>query len=128
MLINFYCAIIKQSIDRNPLIGKQQWIKFYVGMFVITPLICLRIVQYYIYIYIYICIYIYIYLNLFIEHSGEHWLEQNIFYFRSPHHKHFGKVQHLVYSALWWHQLFPTRWPEPQWRVLGRTKHVSVEI
>ena len=34
-----------------------------------------------IYIYIYICIYIYIIyaLNLFIEHSGEHWWEQNIF-------------------------------------------------
>ena len=33
---NFYCAIIKQSIDCNPLIGKQQWIRFYVGMFVPT--------------------------------------------------------------------------------------------
>ena len=36
MLINFYCSIIKQSIDCNLLIGKQQWIRFYVGMFVIT--------------------------------------------------------------------------------------------
>ena len=26
MLINFYCAIIKQSIDCNALIGKEQWI------------------------------------------------------------------------------------------------------
>ena len=36
----------KQSIDCNPLIGKQQWIKFYVGMFVITSLICLKILKY----------------------------------------------------------------------------------
>ena len=46
MVINFYGAIIKQSIDCNPLIGKQQWIRFYVGMFVITSLICLKIVKY----------------------------------------------------------------------------------
>ena len=46
MLISFYCAIIKQSIDCNLLIGKQQWIQFYVGMFVITSLICLNIVKY----------------------------------------------------------------------------------
>ena len=38
MLINFYCASIKQSIDFNPLIGKEQRIRFYVGMFVITSL------------------------------------------------------------------------------------------
>ena len=115
-------------------------------------------------------------LNLFIEHSGKHWWEQNIFcsfttprafwqssapsalsslvtsivlysltwatlmspgkdetrvcgYIRSEfihwalwrtlmrteyflfvqHHKHFGKAQHLVLWALWWHQLFSTR-------------------
>ena len=44
MLINFYCSIIKQSIDCNPLIGKQQWIRFYIGMFVIT--FALTIVKY----------------------------------------------------------------------------------
>ena len=43
---NFYCAIIKQSIDCNPLIGKQQWIRFYVGMFVTTSLIWLKILKY----------------------------------------------------------------------------------
>ena len=46
MLIDFYCAIIKQSIDHNPLIGKQQWIRFYAGMFVTTSLICMKIVKY----------------------------------------------------------------------------------
>ena len=46
MLVSFYCAITKQSIDRNPLTGKQQWIRFYVGMFVITKLISLKIVKY----------------------------------------------------------------------------------
>ena len=46
MVINFYGAIIKQSIDCNPLIGKQQGTRFYVGMFVITSLICLKIVKY----------------------------------------------------------------------------------
>ena len=30
----------------HPLIGKQQWIRFYVGMFVTTSLICLKIVKY----------------------------------------------------------------------------------
>ena len=114
-------------------------------------------------------------LNLFIEHSGEHWLEQNIFcsfttpqafwqssapgalstlvtsvvlyslneatlmsplknetrvcgytpwiyslstlentdenrmfFVRSSHHKYFGKAQHLVLWAAWWHQFFST--------------------
>ena len=42
---NFYCAIIKQSIDCNPLIGKQQWIRFYAGMFVITSFIFVKIVK-----------------------------------------------------------------------------------
>ena len=28
---------------------------------------------------------------------------------RSPHHKDFGKAQHLLLWALWWHQLFSTR-------------------
>ena len=46
MLINFYCAIIKQRINYNHLIGSQQWIKFYVTMFVTTSLICLKIVKY----------------------------------------------------------------------------------
>ena len=88
MLINFYCAIIKQSIDCIPLIGKQQWIRFYVGMLVITSLICLKIVKYmklkvgnkcynllqffsiiiyiYIYIYMYISIYIYLFIYMYI--------------------------------------------------------------
>ena len=44
--LRFYCTIIKQSIDCNPLIGKQQWIWFYVGMFVITLLIYLKIAKY----------------------------------------------------------------------------------
>ena len=49
--------------------------------------------------------------------------ENRIFFVRSPHHKHFGKAHHLVLWALWWHQLFSTRWVEPHWRVLGRAKH-----
>ena len=73
MLINFYCTIIKQNIDYNPLIGKQQWIRFYVGMFVATSLICLKIVKYmklkvaikllqfFHLFYICICIYVYVY-------------------------------------------------------------------
>ena len=32
-----------------------------------------------------------------------------IFFVCSPHHKHFGKAQHPVLWALWWHQLFSTR-------------------
>ena len=35
--------------------------------------------------------------------------ENRIFFVRSPHHRHFGKAQHLVLWALWWHQLFSTR-------------------
>ena len=35
--------------------------------------------------------------------------ENRIFFVRLPHHKHFGKAQHLVLWALWWHQLFSTR-------------------
>ena len=34
--------------------------------------------------------------------------ENRIFFVRSPHHKHFGKAQHLALWALWWHQLFST--------------------
>ena len=37
--------IIKQSIDCNPVIGKQQWIRFYAEMFVIASVICLKIVK-----------------------------------------------------------------------------------
>ena len=51
-------------------------------------------------------------------------LENTIFFVHSPHHKYFGKAQHLVLWALWWHQLFSTHWPEPHWWVLRRTKHV----
>ena len=48
MLINFYCAVIKQSVDCNPLIGKQKWIKFWfhIVTFVITSLIYLKIAKY----------------------------------------------------------------------------------
>ena len=46
MLVNLYYATIKRSIDCNPLIGKQKRIGFYVGMFVTTSLICLKIVKY----------------------------------------------------------------------------------
>ena len=35
--------------------------------------------------------------------------KNRILFVRSPHHKHFGKAQHLVLWALWWHQLFSTR-------------------
>ena len=35
--------------------------------------------------------------------------ENKIFFVCSPHHKHFGKAQHLVLWALWWHQSFSTR-------------------
>ena len=34
--------------------------------------------------------------------------ENRIFFVRSPHHKNFGKAQHLVLWALWWHQLNST--------------------
>ena len=51
-----------------------------------------------------------------------------ISFVRSLHHKYFGKAQHLVLWALWWHQLFSTRWSEPHWWVLERMKHVSVDI
>ena len=36
----------KKRIECNPLIGKQQWIRFYVGMFVMKSLIWLKIVKY----------------------------------------------------------------------------------
>ena len=46
MLMNFYYAIIKQSIDCNPLIDKQNLIRFYLGiMFIITSRIPLKIVK-----------------------------------------------------------------------------------
>ena len=35
--------------------------------------------------------------------------ENRILFVRSPHHKHFGKAQHLVLWTLWWYQLFSTR-------------------
>ena len=35
--------------------------------------------------------------------------ENRIFFVRSPHNKHFGKAEHLVLWAIWWHQLFSTR-------------------
>ena len=47
MLINFYCAIIKQSIDCSHLIAKQHWTRFYVViMFIVMSIICLKIVKY----------------------------------------------------------------------------------
>ena len=46
MLVNFYWAVTKESIDYNPLKVKQQGIRFYVGMFVTTSLICLKSVKY----------------------------------------------------------------------------------
>ena len=51
-----------------------------------------------------------------------------MFFVRSPHHKHFGKAQHLVLWALWWHQSFFTRWPEPHWWVLRGTKRVYKKV
>ena len=48
---------------------------------------------YYIYIYLYIYIYDrYRYLLSTLENNDEN----RIFFVRSPHHKHFGKAQHLV--------------------------------
>ena len=41
--------------------------------------------------------------------SLENTNENRIFSVRSQHHKHFGKAQHQVLWALWWHQLFSTR-------------------
>ena len=60
--------------------------------------ICIYIYMY-IYIYIYIYIYVYIYaLNLFTEHSGKHWWEQNAFCsFTIPQ----GKMAKL---STWWFQ------------------------
>ena len=46
-------------------------------------------------------------LNLFIEQENTD--ENRILFVHSPHHKRFGKVQHLVLCALWGHQLFSTR-------------------
>ena len=66
-------------------------------------------------------------LNLFIELSVEHWWEQNIFC-SFKRIKAFCKAQHLMLRALWWHQLFSNRWPKPHWWILGRMKHVSVDI
>ena len=40
-----------------------------------------------------------------LENTGEN----KIFFVRSPRHKHFGKAQHLLLWAFWWHQLFSTR-------------------
>ena len=57
------------------------------------------------YKWIYIYIYIYIYSFSTLENTDEN----KIFFIRSPHYKHFGKAQHLVLWALWWHQLFSTR-------------------
>ena len=51
-----------------------------------------------------------------------------IYFFCSQHHKHFAKAQDLVLSALWWHQLFSACSPELHWWVLGKIKHVSVDI
>ena len=34
--------------------------------------------------------------------------ENRILFVHSPHQKHFGKTQHLVLWAFWWHQLFST--------------------
>ena len=71
---------------------------------------------------------VYIYaLNLFIEHSGEHWWERNIFcsftmpqaFWQSPAP---DGLNTLVTSVVLYSQ------PEPHWWVLGRTKHVSVDI
>ena len=65
------------------------------------------------YIYLYIYIYIYIY-KLYIYHvyvdiyALKNTDENIIFFVRSLHHKRFGKAQH------WW--------------VLGRTKHVNLDI
>ena len=38
------------------------------------------------------------------------------------------KAQYLVLWALWWHQLFSSHEPQPHWWVLGRKKHMSVNI
>ena len=66
-------------------------------------------------------------LNLFTELSVEHWWEQNIFCsFKIP--QAFCKAQHLMLRGLWWHQLFSNRWRKRHWWILGRMKHVSVDI
>ena len=39
----------------------------------------------------------------------------------------FAKFSTLL-KALWWHQLFNSRWSKPQWWVLRRTKHMSADM
>ena len=39
-------SIIKESVNQNSLIGKEQGIRFYIEMFVIASLMCLKIVKY----------------------------------------------------------------------------------
>ena len=55
------------------------------------------------------------------NHTDESWEGRNtclwiytlwiysLCFVRSPHNKYFGKAQHPVLWALWWHQLFSTR-------------------
>ena len=55
------------------------------------------------------------------KHTDESWEGRNtclwiytlwiysLCFVRSPHNKYFGKAQHPVLWALWWHQLFSTR-------------------
>ena len=53
----------------------------------------IKIIHTYIYIYIYIHIFIFIIYSLSTLENTD---ENRILFVRSPHHKHFGKAQHLV--------------------------------
>ena len=73
------------------------------------------------------CLWIYM-LWIYLLRTQENTDENSIYFFRSPHHKHFDKAQDLVFSPLLLHQLFTNRYPGTHWWVLGRIKQVSVDI
>ena len=53
------------------------------------------------------------YCTLWVDSLFIHWAHWRTLmrskYFLFVHHKHFGKAKHLVFWALWWHQLFGSR-------------------
>ena len=65
---------------------------------------------------------------IFSMSTPENTNENRIVSVRSQHHKQFSKAQHLAFWALWWEKSFCTCSTEPHWWVMGRTKHVFLEI
>ena len=120
----------------------------YIYVYMLYIYICIYIYVYmymyihlyvYIYVYsIYICIYIYIYIlgrNTFLRIcslriyslSTLENTDENKLHVCLLTTSNLAKLSTLL-RALWWQQLFFARWPELHWWVLGRTKHVSVDI